>query len=86
MLTSTKITIDTMREETVPLLREIKTTVEKTNREIDRVDTVLASAGTIMGRVERISGLVEEVAAGPLVKLISVGAGLRKAVSKVTGS
>ena len=65
VLTSTKITIDTMREETVPLLREIKTTVEKTNREIDRVDTVLASAGSVMGRVERISGLVEEVAVRP---------------------
>ena len=86
VLTSTKITIDTMRDETVPLLREIKTTVEKTNQEIDRVDTMLASAGSVMGRVERISGLVEEVAAGPLVKLISVGAGLRRAVSKVTGS
>ena len=86
VLTSTKITIDTMRDETVPLLREIKTTVEKTNQEIDRVDTMLESAGSVMGRVERISGLVEEVAAGPLVKLISVGAGLRKAVSKVTGS
>jgi uncharacterized protein YoxC len=86
VLTSTKITIDTMRDETVPLLREIKTTVEKTNQEIDRVDTMLESAGSVMGRVERISGLVEEVAAGPLVKLISVGAGLRRAVSKVTGS
>ena len=86
VLTSTKITIDTMRDETVPLLREIKTTVEKTNQDIDRVDTMLASAGSVMGRVERISGLVEEVAAGPLVKLISIGAGLRRAVSKVTGS
>jgi uncharacterized protein YoxC len=86
VLTSTKVTIDTMRDETVPLLREIKTTVEKTNQEIDRVDTMLESAGSVMGRVERISGLVEEVAAGPLVKLISVGAGLRRAVSKVTGN
>lgn len=85
VLTSTKVTIDTMREETVPLLREIKTTIEKTNAEIDRVDTVLASAGSVVGRVERISGLVEEVASGPLVKLISIGAGLRRAMSKVTG-
>jgi uncharacterized protein YoxC len=85
VLTSTKVTIDTMRDETVPLLREIKTTIEKTNAEIDRVDTVLASAGSVVGRVERISGLVEEVASGPLVKLISLGAGLRRVMSKVTG-
>ena len=82
VLTSTKMTIDTMREETVPLLREIKTTVEKTNREIDRVDTVLASAGSVVGRVERISGLVEEAAPSPLVKLISVGAGAAQGGSR----
>ncbi len=85
VLTSTKMTIDTMREETVPLLREIKTTVEKTNAEIDRVDTMLESAGAVVGRVERISGLVEEVASGPLVKIISIGAGLRKAAQRISG-
>ena len=73
VLTSTKITIDAMREETVPLLREIKTSVEKTNREIDRVDTVLASAGSDRGPRGARSGLVEEAASGPLVKLISAG-------------
>lgn len=85
VLTSTKMTIDAMREETVPLLREIKTTVEKTNAEIDRVDTMLESAGAVVGRVERISGLVEEVASGPLVKIISIGAGLRKAAQRISG-
>jgi uncharacterized protein YoxC len=84
VLTSTKLTIDAMREETVPLLREIKTSVEKTNREIDRVDTVLESAGAIVGRVERLSGLVEEVASSPIMKLISLGAGIRKGFQKAT--
>ena len=82
VLESTKITIDAMREETVPLLREVKTSVEKMNGEIDRVDTMLVSAGEIVGRVEKLSGLVEEAAASPLVKAISFGAGLRKGVGK----
>jgi uncharacterized protein YoxC len=82
VLESTKITIDAMREETVPLLREVKTSVEKMNGEIDRVDTMLVSAGEIVGRVEKLSGLVEEAAASPLVKVISFGAGLRKGVGK----
>lgn len=85
VLESTKMTIDAMREETVPLLREVKTSVEKMNREIDRVDTVLESAGSIVGRVEKLSGLVEEAASSPLVKIISLGAGLRKGFSKVKG-
>jgi hypothetical protein len=85
VLESTKILIDSMREETVPLLREVKGSVERTNRELDRVDVVLVSAGEIVGRVQRISGLVEEAVASPLVKIISMGAGLRRAASRFGG-
>jgi len=86
VLESTKLTIDAMREETVPLLREVKSSIERTNREIDRIDGVLESAGTIVGRVERLSGLVEEAASGPIVKFISLGAGLRKGFAKASRS
>jgi uncharacterized protein YoxC len=85
VLQSTKTLIDTMREETVPLLREVRGSIERTNRELDRVDGMLESAGTVMGRVEKLSGLVEQAAASPLVKVISLGAGIRKAASRVTG-
>ena len=82
VLESTKMTIDAMREETVPLLREVKISIEKTNREIDRVDIVLESAGSIVGRVERLSGLIEEAATSPIVKLIALGAGVRKGFAR----
>ncbi len=85
VLESTKMTIDTMREETVPLLREVKGSVERANRELDRVDTMLVSANEIVGRVENRSGRDEQAAASPLVKVISLGAGLRKGFSKVRG-
>jgi len=85
VLESTKMTIDAMREETIPLLREVKTSVEKTNREIDRVDIMLDNANQIVGRAERLTGLVEEAARSPLVKLISFGAGIRKGFSKASG-
>jgi uncharacterized protein YoxC len=85
VLESTKLTIDAMREETVPLLREVKGSVERTNRELDRVDDMLVSATAVVGRVERLTGLVEQAAASPIMKVISVGAGLRKGFSKVKG-
>jgi uncharacterized protein YoxC len=84
VLESTKMTIDAMREETVPLLREVKSSIERTNREIDRIDVVLESAGTIVGRVERFSGMLEEAASSPVVKIISFGAGLRKGFAKAS--
>ena len=85
VLESTKLIIDAMREETVPLLREVKGSVERTNRELDRVDGMLVAADEIVGRVRRISGLFEQAVSGPLVKIISVGAGLRKASSRFGG-
>ena len=85
VLESTKILIDSMREETVPLLREVKGSVERTNRELDRVDVVLEAAEEITGRVQRISGLVEQAVSSPLVKIISMGAGLHRAASRFGG-
>jgi hypothetical protein len=75
VLESTKMMIDATREETVPILREFRGSVERANREIDRIDGILE-------RVEHLSGLIEQAAASPLVKVISVGAGIRKGASR----
>lgn len=82
VLTSTKMLIDGIREETVPLLSEVRNSVVKTNRELDRVDGMLESAGSIVARVEKISRLVEQAASGPIVRIIALGAGLSKAASR----
>ena len=82
VLISTRMTIDAMREETVPLLREIKGSVERTNGHLDRVGGVLDSVGGIVGRVERLTGLIEHAAASPIVKFLSVGAGVHKAAER----
>jgi hypothetical protein len=85
VLESTKLLIDSIREGTVPLLTEVKGSVERTNRELDRVDGMLVSAGAVLGRVEKVSGLVEQAVASPLVKVIAFGAGLGKAASRFRG-
>jgi uncharacterized protein YoxC len=82
VLEATKMLIDGIRQETVPLLTEVRNSVVKTNRELDRVDGMLESASAIVGRVEKISRLVEQAVSSPLVKLIGVGAGLRSAATR----
>jgi uncharacterized protein YoxC len=82
VLTATKMLIDGIREETVPLLTEVRNSVVKTNREIDRIDGMLQSADAIVGRVEKISGLVEQAVTSPLVRIVGIGAGLRSAASR----
>jgi uncharacterized protein YoxC len=85
VIASTQMLIDGIRQETVPLLSEVKGSVERANRELDRVDGMLVNAGEIVTRVEKLSGLVEQAASSPLIKVISFGAGLRKAASKFSG-
>lgn len=82
VLVSTRLTIDAMREETVPLLREVKGSVERANGHLDRIGGVLDSVGGIVGRVERLARLIEHAAANPLVKVASVGAGVRAAAGR----
>src|ERR671922_940682 len=82
VLNSTRLTVDAMREETVPLLREVKGSVERANGHLDRIGGVLDSVGGIVGRVERLTGLIEHAAASPLVKIVSMGAGVRKAAER----
>ena len=79
VLEATRLTVDAMREETVPLLREIKGSVERTNGHLDRVGHVLYSVGGIVGRVERLTGLIEHAASSPIMKFIAAGAGVKKA-------
>jgi hypothetical protein len=85
VLESTKTLIDGIRQETVPLLGEVKTSVQGVNKELDRVDGMLETAGRIVQRFERVAGLVEQAATGPLTKIIGVGAGLRRARDRMGG-
>jgi hypothetical protein len=85
VLDSTRQLLDGLRSETVPMLSDVRTTVQSVNRELDRTDVILASAGTITRRVERITGLVDEFVSLPLIKAISFAAGAGRAVKRFQG-
>lgn len=82
-LESTKMMIDSIRQETVPLLKEVTVTVTDVNRELDRVDGMVESAGTIVKNVERISTVVEQTVSSPLIKVAAFGAGASRALRKL---
>jgi uncharacterized protein YoxC len=79
VLDSTKGLIDGIRQETVPLLSEVKTSVTKVNRELDRADSIMAS-------VARLSSVVERTVSSPLVKAASLGAGASRAFKRFRGT
>ena len=83
VLESTKMLIDGIRQETVPLLSEVKVTVTGVNRELDRVDGMLESAGKVAKNVERLSSVVEQAVSSPLIKLIGFGARASRAFRRL---
>jgi uncharacterized protein YoxC len=82
VLESTKLLIDGIRQETVPLLSEVTGTVTGVNKELDRVDGMVESAGNIVKSAERISAVVEAAVSSPLIKVAAYGAGIARAARK----
>ena len=84
ILVSVRTLVDGIREETVPLLGEVRTTVSNVNREMDRVDGLLESTGKIVKNVERLSSVVEQTVSSPLIKVAAAGYGLSRIVKRKT--
>jgi len=85
VLDSTRVLIDGVRQETVPLLGEVRTTVTSVNKELDRVDTIMESAGKMSKAAERITTSVEHAVTNPLVKFAAFGAGASAALKRLRG-
>jgi uncharacterized protein YoxC len=83
VLESVKILLDGIREETVPLLGEVRVTVTSVNKELDRADTLLESAGNMARSAERLSSVVEQTVSSPLIKIAAFGAGVSRAFRRV---
>ena len=85
VLDSTRVLIDGVRQETVPLLGEVRTTVTSVNKELDRVDTIMESAGKMSKAAERVTTSVEHAVTNPLVKFAAFGAGASAALKRLRG-
>ena len=82
VLDSTRQLIDGVKDETVPLLHEVKGTVAGVNKELDRADGIVESTGNIIHSVERLTAVIEKTVSSPLVKLVAFSAGASKAAKK----
>jgi uncharacterized protein YoxC len=85
VMESTKIMIDGVREETVPLLHEVTGTVQGVNKELERVDTIMVSAGKLAGSAQRLTAAVEHTVTNPLVKFAAYTAGAQAAIKRLRG-
>ena len=64
-----------VREETVPMLGDVRLTVQGVNKELDRVDSLMESGGKMAKSAERMTSAVEQVVTSPLIKIAAATAG-----------
>src|SRR3954471_16586773 len=77
--------VDSMRQETQPLLQELRSSVDVARTDLERFDRVLGSAEAISQAVEG-SGRVARVALStPVIKTVAIATGSRRAASRLRG-
>ncbi|HWD72649.1 MAG TPA: DUF948 domain-containing protein [Actinomycetota bacterium] len=81
ILSEVQMTLNDVRKETMPLLKEVRTTVVTLNVEMDRVDGIMASAESAAASVSNVAKLVTSATANPIIKgmafLTGAGVSLR---------
>jgi len=81
-VSSLKDMLDGVGKETIPLIHDVDQTVKGVNHEIERVDSIMASAQTVAKNVETITETVKVTVTNPLVKALAFFAGARRASKK----
>ena len=82
VVSSLKELVDGVTTETVPLIHEVGNTVKGVNNEIERVDSIMASAQNVAHNAQTISETIKLAVTNPLVKALAFAAGARRAARK----
>ena len=82
VMASLKESIDRHTNETVVVVHEVGNTVKGVNHEIERVDSIMASAQNVAQNASTISETVKLAVTNPLVKALAFFAGARRASKK----
>ncbi len=71
--------LDTLHDQTLPLVADLRTTVDQAGADLERVEGILESAERITRTVDSASQLTYRALSPPLIKTMSFLAGLRRA-------
>lgn len=82
-LRALRATLAALRAETETLLDETRRVVAEARHEVDQLDALLETAGAVGDRMDRASRLVSRTVTNPVVRVMAIGAGTRRAVQRI---
>ena len=82
-LRALRTSVEQLRSEALPLVGQLRGTVNQANAELERVDTLLVTAESIGTTVDSASRLAYLFFANPVVKVLAFGAGTGRALRRL---
>jgi hypothetical protein len=84
-LRETRDTLEALRGEAVPLMGELRDTVERAGAEVERVDDLLDTAETISATVDSASRLGYLAFRAPVIRTVALGRGIGRGARRLAG-
>lgn len=77
-----RVAVEELRQETIPLVSDLRATAGQANTELARVDTLITRAESIGSTVDSASRLAYLAFSNPLIKALAFGAGTTRAARR----
>ncbi len=77
--------LEELRDETLPMVEELREAVTTTAYNVERVDRLVASAGAVEDRVDAASRLAYRTIQSPVVKAMALSAGVQRTAQRLVG-
>lgn len=78
-----RVAIDTLHDETLPLVDELSAAVHAATEEIGRVEQLVGTAEAITARVDGASRLATAALSRPVIKTVAVATGTSRAAKRL---
>lgn len=82
-LRTVRTAVEDVHRQAVPLMADLRDTVERANADLARVDGLLGRAESIGGTVDSASRLAYLAFSNPLIKLMALGSGTSRAARRL---
>ncbi|MDA0635704.1 DUF948 domain-containing protein [Nonomuraea sp. MCN248] len=80
LLTETTKAVSELNTRLTPLLDDLSLTVNETNRQLIAVESIARDVKQVSGHAAKLSAVTQTVFTGPLIKVSSLGYGVRRAI------
>jgi hypothetical protein len=82
-LRSLRATVEDLRDQTIPLVEELRDAARGASDEVERVDRLVTSAERLEGAVDSAGKLAYRTLASPVVKAMAIGTGVSRGARRL---